>query len=400
MNTTPSSERINIGFFGAVNSGKSSLMNAVTSQNVSIVSDIKGTTTDPVRKTMEILPMGSVELYDTAGFDDNSPGGDLRIKKTLEILRKTNLAVLVTDKASSLNESETEMVRKFTERNIPYIIVHSKSDLTDENIIYNANEISVSAKTGDGIEELKKLMCSIYLSSLNENKPRYKSVTDGLAERESVVILVTPIDDSAPKGRLILPQVQTLRSLLDSFAITVTVQPSELCSVLKLLKRLPDLVITDSQVFSFVKDIVPENVPLTSFSILMARYKGILPEALNGIESLKNLKDDDCVLISEGCTHHRKCGDIARDKLPVWIESFTGRKLCFEFTSGGTFPADIKKYSLIVHCGGCMLSSRELEYRQLSAKALGIPFTNYGILIAAINGILDRSVKHIKKHKI
>lgn len=395
FNNTPASERIHIGFFGKVNSGKSSLMNAVASQDISIVSDVKGTTTDPVRKSMELLPLGSVMLYDTAGYEDDSAAGELRIKKTLEILRKTDIAVLVSDSGDFSESTDREFINEFERLNIPYVLVHSKADLYKTKQDYKENEISVSAKTGAGIEELKKLICSIYLNSREDGKPL--SLTEGLAGKESLVVLVTPIDASAPKGRLILPQVQTLRSLLDSFAITVTVQLSELQGALKLLNRAPDLVITDSQVFSYVKDIVPESVPLTSFSILFARYKGILTQALEGIEKLKSLNDGDTVLIAEGCTHHRQCGDIGRDKLPLWINKFTGKNIFYEFTSGGEFPKDTSKYSLIVHCGGCMLNNREMEYRRLSAKTQGTPFTNFGILIAAVNGILERCTEFIKK---
>lgn len=395
FNNTPASERIHIGFFGKVNSGKSSLMNAVASQDISIVSDIKGTTTDPVRKSMELLPLGSVMLYDTAGYEDDSAAGELRIKKTLEILRKTDIAVLVSDSGDFSESTDREFINEFERLNIPYVLVHSKADLYKTKQDYKENEISVSAKTGAGIEELKKLICSIYLNSREDGKPL--SLTEGLAGKESLVVLVTPIDASAPKGRLILPQVQTLRSLLDSFAITVTVQLSELPAALKLLNRTPDLVITDSQVFSYVKDIVAESVPLTSFSILFARYKGILTQALEGIEKLKSLNDGDTVLIAEGCTHHRQCGDIGRDKLPLWINKFTGKNIFYEFTSGGEFPKDTSKYSLIVHCGGCMLNNREMEYRRLSAKTQGTPFTNFGILIAAVNGILERCTEFIKK---
>lgn len=395
FNNTPASERIHIGFFGKVNSGKSSLMNAVASQDISIVSDIKGTTTDPVRKSMELLPLGSVMLYDTAGYEDDSAAGGLRIKKTLEILRKTDIAVLVSDSGDFSESTDREFINEFERLNIPYVLVHSKADLYKTKRDYKENEIAVSAKTGAGLEELKKLICSIYLNSREDGKPL--SLTEGLAGKESLVVLVTPIDASAPKGRLILPQVQTLRSLLDSFAITVTVQPSELPAALKLLNRAPDLVITDSQVFSYVKDIVPESVPLTSFSILFARYKGILTQALEGIEKLKSLNDGDTVLIAEGCTHHRQCGDIGRDKLPLWINKFTGKNIFYEFTSGGEFPKDTSKYSLIVHCGGCMLNNREMEYRRLSAKTQGTPFTNFGILIAAVNGILERCTEFIKK---
>lgn len=395
FNNTPASERIHIGFFGKVNSGKSSLMNAVASQDISIVSDIKGTTTDPVRKSMELLPLGSVMLYDTAGYEDDSAAGELRIKKTLEILRKTDIAVLVSDSGDFSESTDREFINEFEKLNIPYVLVHSKADLYKTKQDYKENEISVSAKTGAGIEELKKLICSVYLNSREDGKPL--SLTEGLAGKESLVVLVTPIDASAPKGRLILPQVQTLRSLLDSFAITVTVQLSELQGALKLLNRAPDLVITDSQVFSYVKDIVAESVPLTSFSILFARYKGILTQAMEGIEKLKSLNDGDTVLIAEGCTHHRQCGDIGRDKLPLWINKFTGKNIFYEFTSGGEFPKDTSKYSLIVHCGGCMLNNREMEYRRLSAKTQGTPFTNFGILIAAVNGILERCTEFIKK---
>lgn len=402
MNNTPSSERINICLFGSVNSGKSSLINAVTAQEASIVSDIKGTTTDPIHKSMELLPLGAVMFYDTAGFDDESSAGDLRLRKTYEILRRTDIAVLVVDIISGIGDSDKNMIDEFNKRSIPYVIAYNKVDLLSPQDLksknkYEFNKINVSAKTGKNINELKKLICSVYLKSIEKNTSIYKSITDGLAKRESIVILVTPIDDSAPKGRLILPQVQTLRSLLDSFAITITVQPSELSTALKMLNRKPDIVITDSQAFSYVKDIVPIDVPLTSFSILMARYKGSLSQAIEDIETLKSLKDGDRILISEGCTHHRQCGDIARDKLPKWIEDFTGKKFLFEFTSGEAFPDNIKKYSLIVHCGGCMLKSLEIEYRRKFAKSQGVPFTNYGILIAAVNGILERSSSFIQK---
>lgn len=399
MNETQSSERINIGLFGAVNSGKSSLMNAITAQETSIVSDIKGTTTDPVHKAMELLPLGAVMFYDTAGFDDKSSAADLRLRKTYEILRKTDLAVLVVDIISGIGSSDKAMIEEFNKRSIPYVIAYNKADLLNSQNFnkYEFNEINVSAKTNYAIDELKKLICSVYLKSLESYKRSYTSITDELVKKKDIIILVTPIDNSAPKGRLILPQVQTLRSLLDSFAVTITVQPSELETALNILNCKPNLIITDSQVFSYVKNVVPENIPITSFSILFARYKGILPQAMEGIKALKALNDNEYVLISEGCTHHRQCGDIARDKLPKWIENFTGKKLLFEFTSGETFPENIKKYSLIVHCGGCMLSSREMSYRMLSAKSQGVPFTNYGILIAAVNGILEKSTSFIQK---
>lgn len=399
MNETQSSERINIGFFGAVNSGKSSLMNAITAQETSIVSDIKGTTTDPVHKAMELLPLGAVMFYDTAGFDDKSSAADLRLRKTYEILRKTDLAVLVVDIISGIGSSDKAMIEEFNKRSIPYVIAYNKADLLNSQNFnkYEFNEINVSAKTNYAIDELKKLICSVYLKSLESYKRPYTSITDELVKKKDIIILVTPIDNSAPKGRLILPQVQTLRSLLDSFAVTITVQPSELETALNILNCKPNLIITDSQVFSYVKNVVPENIPITSFSILFARYKGILPQAMEGIKALKALNDNEYMLISEGCTHHRQCGDIARDKLPKWIKNFTGKKLLFEFTSGETFPENIKKYSLIVHCGGCMLSSREMSYRMLSAKSQGVPFTNYGILIAAVNGILEKSTSFIQK---
>lgn len=286
MNETPSSERINIGFFGAVNSGKSSLMNAITAQKTSIVSDIKGTTTDPVRKAMELLPLGAVMFYDTAGFDDKSSAADLRLHKTYEILRKIDLAVLVVDIISGISSSDKAMIEEFNKRSIPYVIAYNKADLLNSQNFnkYEFNEINVSAKTNHAIDELKKLICSVYLKSLESYKRPYTSITDELVKKKDIIILVTPIDNSAPKGRLILPQVQTLRSLLDSFAITITVQPSELETALNILNCKPNLIITDSQVFSYVKNIVPENIPITSFSILFARYKGILQQAMEGIK--------------------------------------------------------------------------------------------------------------------
>lgn len=391
MNDTPSSERVQIAIFGRVNSGKSSLMNAITGQNAAIVSANEGTTTDPVRKAMELLPIGAVMLYDTAGFGDETGIGSLRMKKTQEILRKTDLALLAVDSTLGMGEWEKTLMAAFNERNIPFITVFTKCDLADDINRFGKYEISVSTKTGEGIEKLKEMICSLYF----EKKPEQneKTLTEGLVKKGGIAVLVAPIDESAPKGRLILPQVQAIRSLLDDHAITITVQPSELEAALNMLNKAPDIVITDSQAFSCVKDIVPQNVPLTSFSIIFARYKGILSQALEGIKAMDKLQSGDRILISEGCTHHRQCGDIGKVKIPAWIEKHTKKKFLYEFTSGGEFPEDLSRYSLIVHCGGCMLSKSEMSFRRKKAAEYNVPFTNYGVLIAAVNGILSRCTK-------
>lgn len=389
LNQTPSAERPHIAFFGKRNAGKSSVVNAITGQEISIVADYKGTTTDPVTKAMELLPLGPVVIIDTPGIDDEGFVGELRVKRARQILNKTDIAVLVIDSAIGKSEEDKELIELFIKKEIPYLIVYNKSDISD-TAINEENSIQVSALKNTNITELKERIASL-VKIENDSK---KIVSDLLNE-DDVVILVTPIDSSAPKGRMILPQVQSIRDVIDKHAICVVVQPEQLKNALKFN---PKMVITDSQIFNKVKSIVPENIPLTSFSILFARYKGLLKSAVNGVNQLSRLKDDDVVLICEGCTHHRQCEDIGTVKLPGWISDFTGKKLNFEFTSGGSFPENLEKYSLIVHCGGCMLNEREIRYRNKSANDAGVPITNYGTLIAHINGILERSIEIFKNN--
>ena len=400
MNQTPSGERVHIGFFGRRNAGKSSVVNAVTGQDLAVVSDVRGTTTDPVSKAMEILPLGPVVVIDTPGFDDEGALGELRIKRTRRILEKTDIAVLVVDASEGFKECDKELLGLFDERNMPYVIVFNKSDLIDSSAgagVITGNDpdkdiktaiIFASAKTGEGIEELKNK-----IAALKPEEKETKLISDKINAGD-IVLLVVPIDKAAPKGRLILPQQQTIRDILDAGASAVVVRDSELSEILEKLRsgEGPKLVITDSQVFDRVDSIVPEEIPLTSFSILMARKKGLLKEAVHGIAAIDKLKDGDKVLIAEGCTHHRQCGDIGRDKIPKWIESFSGKKLEYDMTSGGTFPSDLSDYALIVHCGGCMLNEREMNYRVRTASGQNIPITNYGTLIAHVNGILRRSL--------
>ncbi len=393
--STPSAQRIHIGFFGCTNAGKSSLINAIAGQEVSIVSDVKGTTTDPVRKTMELLPLGPVMLFDTAGLDDESPLGKQRTAKTYEILRHTDLAVVVLDETAKITDAHHELLTAIKQNHIPHILVYNKCDLAESSHQLTDYAIRVGAKRGWGIDELKKRICAVYLES--KSTQTEQPLLGDLITRENVVILVTPIDESAPKGRMILPQVQSIRAVLDAFAVCITVQPEQLPFLLNQLKCPPDLVITDSQVFSAVKEMIPQEIPLTSFSILFARYKGILNQALEGIHALDTLKNGDHVLIAEGCTHHRQCGDIGSVKLPKWISDYTGKQLHFEFSSGNEFPDDLSRFSLVVHCGGCMLNVREMQYRRTSAQKQNVPFTNYGVLIAAVNGILNRSVSALKR---
>lgn len=386
LNDTPSGERIHIGFFGMCNSGKSSLINRITSQQVSLVSDISGTTTDPVKKAMELLPLGPVVFIDTPGFDDTGALGSLRVKRTRETLDLCDASVLVTEN-DSLNRDETELLDLIKKRNIPYFIVRNKTDLgiPDPDSIKNFDMFRVSALTGDGIEELKEKIAS----SLSGSVKQIRYIAD-LIDPGDTVVLVIPIDTSAPKGRLILPQQLALRDILDADAVSVVTGVERLPETLDKLKRKPALVITDSQVFSRVMKLVPEDIPLTSFSILMARYKGFLDTALKGAMAIDNLKDGASVLISEGCTHHRQCGDIGTVKLPAWLNKYTGKKLNFSYTQGHGFPDDISSYDLIVHCGGCMLNDAEMHNRMDKAVNARIPFTNYGIAIARMNGILDR----------
>ncbi len=382
LNNTPSGERTHIGFFGCTNAGKSSLLNAVTGQETAIVSDVSGTTTDPVFKAMEILPLGPCMIVDTPGINDDSELGEKRVQKTKRILNKCDIAVLVAD-CGGLKPADRELVELFKLKNINYIIAYNKCDIKKRSEL-KENEIAVSAKTGENINKLKEMLASFNISSDK------RIIGDKLNEND-VVILVTPVDSAAPKGRLILPQQQTIRDILDSDAICVTVKETQLEEALKIVK--PKLVITDSQAFGFVKNIVPQDVTLTSFSILFANYKGILETAVKGVNALNKINDGDKILICEGCTHHRQCDDIGTVKLPRWIEKYTGKKPVYEFSSGGGFPEDLSGFKLIIHCGGCMLGSREMEYRLKCAEDSGIPMTNYGTAIAYMNGILKRSLE-------
>lgn len=384
LNSTPSSERVHIGFFGRRNVGKSSLVNAVTGQDISVVSDVMGTTTDPVYKSMELLPLGAVMIIDTAGFDDIGEIGQLRVKKTMQILDKTNIAVLVTD-SEKLSDYEIEFQKLFENKKIPYIIVRNKCDLLNE--IPENNMLYVSTSTGYGINELKEK-----ISLLKPNDTSLKIVGD-LLNPDDFVILVTPIDSSAPKGRLILPQQQVIRDVLEANACAITVQDMQYKYVLENIGKKPSMVITDSQVFGKISAETPSDIPLTSFSILMARYKGFLHTAVDGASKISSLKDGDKVLISEGCTHHRQCEDIGTVKIPKWLKNYTNAEIAFEFSSGTGFPHDLSEYSLVIHCGGCMLNSREVQNRMERAVSQGVPFTNYGTAIAYMNGILKRSLE-------
>lgn len=389
---TPRSERLHIGFFGARNAGKSSLVNSVTNQEISVVSDVLGTTTDPVIKSMELLPLGPIAIIDTPGFDDVGGLGEKRVEKTKQVLSKTDIAVLCVDINTGINTCDKELLTLFKEKDIPFIISYTKKDLFKGSFSPKENEITVSSKTGEGIEELKNKIGTL----VPQNKKKIRLVADFIKEKD-IVILVTPIDESAPKARLILPQQQAIRDILDAGACAFVCQTEELSDTLSALKDEPALVVCDSQVFGKVSEIVPENIPLTSFSILFARYKGILSSALSGIEKIKDLKDGDKILIAEGCTHHRQCGDIGTVKMPTWIKNFTGKDLVFEFTSGGTFPENLEEYALIVHCGGCMLTDKEVLSRLEKAKEKGTAITNYGTLIAHMNNILERSVRGMVK---
>lgn len=387
LNAQPSGERVHIGFFGLRNAGKSSVVNRVTGQTLSIVSDVKGTTTDPVQKAMELLPIGPVVIIDTPGIDDEGTLGEERVRRALRVLEKTDIAVLVTDSTRGLQPAEQELIELFRKREIPFVIAHNKADLTSVPAAMPENEIYVSAAADSNIRELKELIAR----AVKPTEPEKRLVADLLAPNDTVV-LVVPIDSAAPKGRLILPQQQTIRDILEAGAISLVTRETELTRTLESLREPPRLVITDSQAFGIVDKLVPKNVQLTSFSILFARYKGNLRQAILGAAQLNSLQDGDTVLISEGCTHHRQCGDIGTVKLPAWIRKHTGKDFEFEFTSGGGFPEDLSPYALIVHCGGCMLNEREMQFRQSSAEEKGVPYTNYGILIAYINGILKRSL--------
>ncbi len=434
LNDRPSAERVHIGFFGLRNAGKSSVVNAVTGQKLSLVSDVKGTTTDPVQKAMELLPLGPVVIIDTPGIDDEGELGEMRVRRAKQTLEKTDIAVLVVDSEKGMQTADKELENIFKEKNIPYIIAMNKCDLaaavpaesgTEKSTTEAATAqtiqpaaapaappthaakgraashpasgtapnhtgavINISAVTGENINALKELIASLAAGAQKNEK---QLIGDLIAPGD-IVILVTPIDESAPKGRLILPQQQTIRGILDSGAINIVVKETELAAALAALKQKPKMVITDSQAFGKVSTIVPDDILLTSFSILFARYKGELAETVKGAAALDRLKDGDKVLISEGCTHHRQCNDIGSVKMPGWIENYTGKKLEYEFTSGREFPEDLSEYALVVHCGACMLTEREMKSRTHRSQECDVPMTNYGIVIAQMHGILKRSL--------
>lgn len=408
LNSTPSANRVHIGFFGRRNAGKSSVVNAVTGQELAVVSDTKGTTTDPVYKSMELLPIGPVMIIDTPGFDDEGALGELRVRKTKQVLNKTDIAVLVVDATEGKKQCDEELIRIFKEKEIPYIIVNNKADLLSDEVsekvcqnnvseqrkgeqnalLSSGQEQYVSALTGAGIYELKEC-----IGKLTPNEDMTLKIVGDLLHPGDFVVLVVPIDSAAPKGRLILPQQQTIRDVLEANAVAIVVKESELKQTLEELGRTPAMVITDSQAFEQVSEVVPEEIPLTSFSILMARYKGYLDTAVNGVAAIEHLKDGDKILISEGCTHHRQCDDIGTVKIPRWLKQHTGKKLIIETSSGTEFPEDLTSYALVIHCGGCMLNEREVKYRMKCAEDQSVPFTNYGIAIAQMKGILKRSIE-------
>lgn len=385
LNDTPLGERVHIGFFGRRNAGKSSLVNAVTGQVMAVVSETAGTTTDPVEKTMELLPIGPVLIIDTPGTDDVGALGEKRVARAREVLDRTDIAVLVIDGAVGLTADDRRLLALFEEKQVPYLVVMNKCDVGSARL--PADSIAVSARTGEGIEAFKKRLAAF---GVVERRP--KILVGDLVMPGDIAVLVIPIDSSAPKGRLILPQQMVIRDLLDAGATALCAQPGQLAGVLADLKAPPKLVITDSQVFKAVAKLVPEAVPLTSFSILMARYKGFLALAVAGAAAIKNLKDGDRVLIAEGCTHHRQCEDIGTVKLPRWLEAYTGARLVFETVSGKGFPEDLTRYALVVHCGGCMLGERAVLSRMRQAAAQRVPVTNYGVAIAQMDGILARSL--------
>ena len=396
MNQTPSSERVHIGLFGKRNAGKSSVINAVTNQDIAIVSAVRGTTTDPVYKSMELLPLGPVMLIDTPGLDDEGELGALRVQKGLDVLRKTDIALLIVDGTAGMSPEDERLEEELKKRGLPYLVVFNKWDLVQEKSAGEENSgaepederhIRVSARTGEGIQELKERLARMVPAG------KEKRLVGDLLEPQDLVVLVVPIDKAAPKGRLILPQQQTIRDVLESGAVSVVVREKELKETLKKLGTKPKLVITDSQVFGLVDRDTPEDILLTSFSILFVRYKGNLAQAVRGAGALESLRDGDKILISEGCTHHRQCDDIGTVKLPRWIENYTGKKPEFVFTSGTGFERNLKEYHMIVHCGGCMLNEQEMQYRLKMAENQGVPMTNYGILIAYMKGILERSLQ-------
>ena len=416
LNETANSDRLHIGFFGCRNAGKSSVVNAVTNQEIAVVSDVKGTTTDPVQKAMELLPLGPVVIIDTPGFDDDDKLlGEKRVDRAKKILNKSDIAILVVSAVEGINKYDEELLSIFKNKGIPYVIVFNKCDLIDESRKKNLMDsmsglqkfapaispsvstdkafipmaIFVSAVKKEGIDELKNHIGTLKPDDSN------KSLLGDIVKKNDYIVLVTPIDESAPKGRMILPQVQMIRDILNHDAYCIVTKETELKIVLETMGRKPDFVITDSQVFKLVDSIVPKDVPLTSFSILLARYKGFLKTAVKGVEAVDTLKTGDKILIAEGCTHHRQCYDIGTYKIPKWLKERTGADLILETSSGTEFPEDLSKYKMIIHCGGCMTPDREMLYRMKCANDAKIPFTNYGIFIAYVNGILDRSIKNV-----
>lgn len=387
LNDTPSSQRVHIGFFGRRNAGKSSLVNAVTNQELAVVSPQKGTTTDPVFKSMELLPMGPVLIIDTPGFDDEGTLGELRIKKTKQILNRVDCAVLVIDGQAGKTPAEEEMLQIFAEKKIPYLIAYNKCDIKPIDL-KEPEAIAVSAVTKENLEELKNRIAALVKTETLTGK-----LVADLLSPSDLVILVTPIDSAAPKGRLILPQQQTIRDILEAGAMSLVVQEDKVKAALGALSQKPAMVITDSQAFGPVSRDVPTDIPLTSFSILMARYKGFLEDAVKGVAAIDRLENGSRILIAEGCTHHRQCEDIGTVKLPRWLLEYTGKELVIEHSSGQSFPEDLSSYDLVIHCGGCMLNQREMEYRRKTAQDAGVPFTNYGTAIAHLKGILARSLE-------
>ena len=394
LNATPSANRLHIGFFGCRNAGKSSVVNAVTGQDLAVVSDVAGTTTDPVQKAMELLPLGPVVIIDTPGFDDEGTLGEKRVLRTKRTLNRTDIAVLVVDATVGLHDVDRQLVDLFEEKLLPYVVVLNKADLLDatnrQAVLAQVGDhaLVASALTGDGIHELKERLGSL----APKEDPSHRLLAD-LVSPHDFIVLVCPIDESAPKGRLILPQQMAVRDALDAGALAVVCRETELDATLEGLGRTPRLVVTDSQAFSVVNKVTPEDIPLTSFSILMARYKGFLRTAAAGVAAVERLKDGDTVLMAEGCTHHRQCNDIGTVKIPRWLRAHTRKDLRIETCSGRDFPEDLSPYALVIHCGGCMITEREVQYRMRCAEDQGVPFTNYGIAIAQMTGTLERSVR-------
>lgn len=392
LNDTPTGDRVHIGFFGRRNAGKSSIVNAVTGQELSVVSDTKGTTTDPVSKAMELLPMGPVTIIDTPGFDDEGALGEKRVQRTRQVLNRTDVAVLVVDGRAGLLDCDRQLIELFRQKNIPYVVAWNKSDLIPPEQECPPDALRVSAKTGENIFALKEKIA--HLGNAEEQKLQ---LVGNLVQPGQLAVLVIPIDKAAPKGRLILPQQQVLRDILDADGEAICVKEDRLTDTLGKLREKPAVVITDSQVFDTVAAQVPTDIPLTSFSILMARKKGLLEEAVRGAAAIDRLKDGDTVLISEGCTHHRQCDDIGTVKIPRWLGNYTGKQLNIATSSGKTFPEELEDYQLVIHCGGCMLSEREVRYRMKCAQDQKVPITNYGIAIAYMKGILRRSIAMFPK---